>query len=90
MRDGVHTFCRGFFLGAAAGILYQLVKNPGGCSCCGCLLAILIVLLIVVVVVLVMTWWTWIAFVIVLAALGKLLANYLDARSKHDASDADR
>ena len=37
-----------FKLGAFAGLVYSLVKNPGGCACCAVLLLGLAVALVVV------------------------------------------
>ncbi len=44
------SFWEGFKLGAFAGLVYSLVKNPGGCACCAVLLLVLALVLVVAVV----------------------------------------
>jgi hypothetical protein len=90
LRDGLRAFWRGFLLGAFAGAAYQLVKNPGTCSCCGCVLAILGLIVVAVVVVAVIQWWTWISFIILLVVAARLVAEHLSGRSRGDAADGDR
>ena len=41
------NFREGFKLGAFAGLVYSLVKNPGSCACCAVLLLVLALVFVV-------------------------------------------
>ena len=41
--SNARTFRDWFLIGAAAGVAYEIVRNPGSCACCaGCLALILL------------------------------------------------
>lgn len=46
----LRTFWDWFLLGALFGLVYNLIRNPGGCACCaGCLVLLLLVAVAVVI-----------------------------------------
>lgn len=69
------SFWESFKLGAFAGLVYSLVKNPGGCACCAVLLLVLALVLVVAAVAIVASLFkflllgvvAWLAFLLVRA-----------------------
>jgi hypothetical protein len=49
-----------FLLGAFAGVMVQMVRNPGSVACCGCLAVILVIILGIVAWFLIAEYYIWI------------------------------
>lgn len=72
------SFWDGFKLGVLAGIVYNLIRNPGGCACCGIIVALVILVLAALIIGLILAIWEYLAL-LALIVIGVMVFRQMRA-----------
>lgn len=78
--SNTRTFWDWFLLGALFGVVYSLIRNPGGCACCAGCLALLFIVLLVVLFALILDHLVLIAVAVLAAAALRLAWPHIRTR----------